>query len=202
MARSMQIDFTKVPEGGGLFNKKRQRAGDYKALIAKVEDAKSKAAGDPMWLFTIKVGSGRYPYYCQFKENTLWKIRNLIESAGLKVPKKRVNVNPSLLVNKAIGVTLEDAEYEGKLQSEIASVFPLSELENAEEPDDDEEDSEEEEVDEEDVEVATDVEDEEEEEEPPAAAPAKVKKDKKKKRSAAVEDVSDDELEELDIEDM
>jgi hypothetical protein len=201
MARSMQIDFTKVPEGGGLFNKKRQRAGDYKALIAKVEDAKSKAAGDPMWLFTIKVGTGKYPYYCQFKENTLWKIRNLIESAGLKVPKKRVNVNPTLLVNKNIGVTLEDAEYDGKLQSEIASVFPLSELENAEQPDDDE-DTEEEEVDEEDVEVASDVEDEEEEEEPPAAAPAKVKKDKKKKRSAAVEDVSDDELEELDIEDM
>jgi hypothetical protein len=200
MVRAMQIDFTKVPEGGGLFNKKRQRAGDYKARIAKVEDAKSKAAGDPMWLFTITVGSGRYPYYYQFKENTLWKIRNLIQSAGLKVPKKRVNVNPTILVGKDIGVTLEDAEYDGKLQSEIASVFPLSELENAEAPDEDEEDVETEEEEEEDeVAVAAEVEDEEEEEEAPVA---KVKKDKKKKRSTAVEDVSDDELEELDIEDM
>jgi hypothetical protein len=200
MARAMQIDFSKVPEGGGNFNKKRQRAGDYKAHIAKVEDAKSKAAGDPMWLFTITVGSGKYPYYCQFKENTLWKIRNLIQSAGLKVPKKRVNVNPTILVGKDIGVTLEDAEYDGKLQSEIASVFPLSELENAEAPDEDDEDEVDVDVeeDEDEVEVAADVEDEE-----PAAAPAKVKKDKKKKqRSAAVEDVSDDELEELDIEDM
>jgi len=200
MARAMQIDFTKVPEGGGNFNKKRQRAGDYQAKITKVEDAKSKAAGDPMWLFTIVVGSGKYPYYCQFKENTLWKIRNLIQSAGLKVPKKRVNVNPAILVGKNIGVTLEDAEYEGKLQSEIASVFPLSELENAESPDEGDDD----EVDEDDVEVATDVEDEEEEEEPAAAAPKKdkKKKDRAKTRSSAVEDVSDDELEELDIEDM
>jgi hypothetical protein len=200
MARAMQIDFTKVPEGGGLFNKRRQRAGDYKAKITKVEDAKAKASGDPMWLFTIQVGAGKYPYYCQFKENTLWKIRNLIQSAGLKVPKKRVNVNPAILVGKDIGVTLEDAEYEGKIQSEVAAVFPLSELENAESPDEDDED----EVDEDEVEVTTDVEDEEEEDEP-TAAPAKVKKDKKKKtkaRSTSVEDVSDDELEELDIEDM
>lgn len=200
MARAMQIDFTKVPEGGGLFNKRRQRAGDYKAKVTKVEDAKAKTSGDPMWLFTINVGAGKYPYYCQFKENTLWKIRNLIQSAGLKVPKKRVNVNPSILVGKDIGVTLEDAEYNGKLQSEVAAVFPLSELENAETPDEDDDEGEPEE---DEVEVVSDVEDEEEEE--PAAAPAKAKKDKKKKdkaRSTSVEDVSDDELEELDIEDM
>jgi ribosomal protein L12E/L44/L45/RPP1/RPP2 len=194
MAKEMNLDFTNVKEGGE-FNKKRQQAGDYRALVKKVADTKSNKDDSPMWLYTIEVGSGRYPYYCQFTEQTLWKIRNLLTAAGIKVPKKRVRVNPNMVVGKYIGVTLEDAEYEGKMQSEIASVFPTSELENANEPDegDDEEDDED---------TSTDSEEEEEDDDDEVEVDPEPKAKKKKKKKATAADVTDDELEELDIEDM
>jgi hypothetical protein len=184
------LDFTNVKEGGGSFNKKRQPEGDYRAKVVSVADAPSKKDGIMQWLFTIEAGSGTYPYYCKHQENQLWKIRNLLVAAGISVPKKRVKVDPNVLVGKIIGVTLEDDEYEGKLQSNIAATFPASELEGA----DDDEDAEEEV--EADDEVEEEVADDEEEEVEEAPAPKR-----KKAAPAPVED-DDDELEEIDIEDI
>jgi hypothetical protein len=138
-AKKVNLDFTNVKEGGA-FNKKHQMMGDYKAQIVKVQDAKKKSDGSPMWLFTIKAGTGTYPYYCGFEENVLWKIRNLAVAAGQNVPKKRVALDPNKLVNKYIGVTLEDEEYEGKMQSSVGAVFPTSELEETEGSSDDDDD--------------------------------------------------------------
>lgn len=125
------LDFTDVKDGGSRFNKKRLPAGDYKATIVKVEDAPTKEKKEPQWLFTISIASdssARYPYYCKLVENQLWKVRNLAVAAGLSVPKKKVKLDPNKLVGKTIAVTLEDDEYEGKLQSTIAATFPTSEL--------------------------------------------------------------------------
>lgn len=128
MAKAVQLDFTKVKDGGN-FNKRHQPAGDYPGKVLKVQDAKAKGNGDPMWLFTIQAGNGgTYPYYCKFTENQLWKIRNLCVAAGLNVPKKRISVDPNKLVGKEIGVSLEDEEYEGKMQSTVSATFPISEL--------------------------------------------------------------------------
>ena len=199
------IDFTNVKDGGGAFNKKRQPEGDYKAKITRVVDAPSKKDNTPQWLFTIQVGSGTYPYYCKHEENQYWKIRNLLVAAGMNVPKKKVKVDPNKLVGKFIAVTLEDDEYEGKAQSNVAATFPLSELDDEDTPDEDD--------------TADDSDDDEDEDDappPPKAkkAPAPVEDDdddddddeddappppKKAKKPAPVED--DDDLEEIDIDD-
>src|SRR5690348_999009 len=130
-AKKQSLDFTKVKEGGGRFNKKRQPAGDYRGKVLSVSDekiSKGENKGKPQWLFAIQVGSGIYPYYCQFQENLLWKIRNLFVAAGVTVPRKKINVDPNIVVGKEIAVTLDDAEWDNKEQSEIGGVFPLSEL--------------------------------------------------------------------------
>lgn len=132
------IDFTNVKEGGGNFNKKRQPEGDYRAKIMNVVDSPAKKDNMPQWLFTIQVGSGTYAYYCKHEENQFWKIRNLLVAAGMTVPKKKVKVDPNKLVGKSIAVTLEDDEYDGKAQSNIAATFPLSELDDDGVPDEDE----------------------------------------------------------------
>lgn len=132
------LDFTNVKDGGGSFNKKRQKEGDYSAKITAVADAPAKSDGVMQWMFTIQVGAGTYPYYCKHTENQLWKIRNLLIAAGMNVPKKRVKVDPNKLVGKTIGVTLEDDEYDGKAQSNIAATFPASELSDDDVPDEDE----------------------------------------------------------------
>lgn len=135
-----KLDMTNVKDGVS-FNKKHYAPGDYKAKITKVEDAKNKDKKDktPMWLFTIQVNTGLYPYYCKLQENQLWKVRNLCVAAGIAVPKKKTSIDPNKLVGKTIAVTLDDTEYEDKIQSEIAAVFPVSEL-NGDDGDDDDDD--------------------------------------------------------------
>lgn len=189
-ASAAQLDFTNVKDGGN-FNKKHQAPGDYKAKVTKVADAKSKKDNAKMWLYTIQVGTGTYPLYCKLEENQLWKIRNLFVAGGINVPKKRVNVDPNKVVGKTIGVTLEDEEYEGKMQSSVSATFPVSELEEGDEDDEDDEDEEEA--------TPTPADDSDDEDDEEEEAPKPKKKDKGKKKAKAV---TDDELEELEIEDI
>ncbi len=134
VATAQAIDFTDVKEMSA-HNPRRLPAGDYRAKITKVEDAESKQ-GNKQWVFTIVpttvAGGGRaapsYPYYCGFVTDQAWKIRNLCIAAGIPVPSKRVKVDPNKLVNKEIGISLDDDEYEGKAKSTIVGVFPADEL--------------------------------------------------------------------------
>lgn len=197
------VDFTNVKEQGDVFNKKRQREGDYKATIKSVQDSPSKKDNVNQWLFTIQVGTGTYPYYCKMQENQFWKIRNLLQAAGMNVPKKRVKVDPNKLVGRNIAVTLEDDEYDGKAQSNIAHTFALADLEDDSTPAEAEDGSDDPDDDEDEEEapkpakkakappVPVDDDDEDEEPTPPPA--------KKKKPAPVVED--DDDLEEIDIDD-
>jgi ribosomal protein L12E/L44/L45/RPP1/RPP2 len=212
VAEEAVLDFTNVKEGGGNFTKKRVRAGDYLCRITKFEVTEVKKGdnkGNKQWLFTLAI-EGRhgatYPYYCQLEENVLWKIRNLLVAAGINVPKKKVKVKPKVLIGKLVGVTLDDAEYDGRDQSEVTAVFPASEVEGAsarDEDDDDEDDDEETGADEEEDEEPApkkskkskkapepdeDDEDDEDEDEPEPP--------KKKSKKAAVDDDDEDDEEE------
>jgi hypothetical protein len=147
-ATARTVDLSNVKEGGN-FNKKRVKAGEYEAIIKKVEDAKAK---DDIfqYLFTIQLvkhPSAVYPYYCKLQDNQLWKLRNILVAAGKTVPKSKIKVDPNSIVGKKIGVLMEDAEWEGKEQSEIDGVFPAADLADAEDDEvlDDEDETEDEE---------------------------------------------------------
>jgi hypothetical protein len=185
MATAKVIDLTNVKDGGN-FNKKRMPEGDYPARVTKVEDQKSSADEGFMWLFTIQVDKGgTYPYYCKLVENQLWKVRNLCIAAGINVPKKKLKLDPERLVGKRIAVTLEDDEYEGKKQSNIAATFPLSELDDF--AGDDDEDA-----------VGDDADDEDEDYEEEAPPPPK--KRAKAKPAPEPEEDEDEEEDEVDEE--
>lgn len=220
-AAAAVLDFTNTKEGGAAFNKKRVPAGDYLAKVTAVEDRPTKDTKEPQWLFTVelvdKYTDRKFPYYCKLVENQLWKVRNLFLAAGMAIPKKKVKLDPNRIVGKLVGITLEDDEYDGKLQSNLAQTFPASELEGddvdpetdetEDELDDEVEDPAEDEVDEE-----PEEEEEEEEEEEPAPAPrrraaAKIPGQRTsspaakttRRKAAPVDEVDDDELEELDL---
>lgn len=198
-ATKRNLDFTNVKEGGGI-SPRRMPMGDYRAVIKDVADHKTDK--DPnQWVFTIQLTDHRsssYGYYCGTTENMLWKVRNLFLACGIQVPKKRMGVDPNKLVGKIIGITLEDDEYDGKLKSSIAGVFPADELEQDETDDEPDDEIEEDDLEEE--------EDEEEEPPPPARktrataakkAPAKATA---RRKPAPVEDDEDDE--DLEIDDL
>lgn len=124
------VDFTNVKDAA-MFTKKRVPAGDYLAKVTKVVDAPTKTDQTPQYLFTIvleKYKHESYPFYCKLVENQLWKLRNLMVAAGIAVPKKRFRVDPSKILNRLIAVSVENDEYEGKLQSKVSAAFPAAEL--------------------------------------------------------------------------
>lgn len=127
-ATKRAIDFSNVKEQGN-FNTRRVQAGQYKAKITAADDHKSNA-GNEGWVLSVVLDGkrGSYPYYLQSSAEAAWKVRNVLVAAGLTVPKKRVNVDINKVVGKAIGVEMDDDEYEGKPKSVIVDVFPVSEL--------------------------------------------------------------------------
>lgn len=190
-ASAKALDFSNVKERGPV-NPVHQEEGDYRGRVKSVTDIQMGSEKRDAWMFIVEVGKGSYPIRCGFNENELWKIRNLFVGCGIAVPKKRVKVDPTRVIGKEVGVTLEDHEYDGKISSQISATFPVSELEGDDnEPVDDEDEEGEEEA----AEPEADEEEDEEEEEAPAP--------KKKAKAAPVEeDEDDDELEALDIEDL
>lgn len=139
---AVTLDFSNVKDGGGKWNKRRQKAGDYLATVTDYEKGEAKSDGTTMWIYTIQVGDGTYAYYCKLQENQLWKVRNLFIAAGLTVPKEKLKVVPTDVVGKQIAVTLEDDEYEGRAQSTVENIYPAAEYSGgpADDADEDEDD--------------------------------------------------------------
>jgi hypothetical protein len=129
------VDLSNVKEGGGGFRPKRKPAGEYKAKIVKADDHQPNDKSKPKgWVVTVQIdGDARssYPYYLSPAENQVWKISQVCRAAGLNVKNVRVRFDPNKLVGKAVGVLLEDDEYEGRLKSVIDEMFPVSEVGNA-----------------------------------------------------------------------
>jgi hypothetical protein len=133
------LDMSKAESKSGQFvgKIKHYAEGDYKAKIVSVEDFEAESGND-CYLFAFGIKSGLFPYYCVLDPANLWKLRNVFEAAGLKVPSKKAKLDPNPLVGEYVAVTLEDDDYKGKTKSVITSVFPLEDLVD----DDDEEEEE------------------------------------------------------------
>lgn len=178
------VDFTNTKERSG-FNPKHQAPGDYRGLIKSVEYGKSAKNNTPMITYGVAdadMPSATYRYMCTLTEASLWKLRNILVAAGIPVKQAKVNIAAAAqkIVGREIGMTLEDNEYDGKVNSQIVNVFPADDL-----PADEEDD------------------------EPPAKAAAKKKPaaGTKKAKPAEEEEDEDDEdseedLDELDIDDL
>lgn len=122
----ISIDFSDVKTP--TYIAAHQEPGVYNAEIAGVELAKAKKDGTDMLVFAIECGPGRYPYYCKIVPNQLWKLRELIEAAGTKVPSKVVQIDPDKYVGKKINVELEDDTFYGKVRSRVARVAKFAEV--------------------------------------------------------------------------
>lgn len=189
-ATARAVDLTGVSEGG-TFKPKRKPEGDYRAKFVKADDHQPNDKTKPLgWVMTVQVeGDNRatYPVYLNPSEKERWKIMQACRAAGFNVSPKRMKFDPNKLVGKAIGVYLEDDEYEGRLKSVIGEMFLVSEVgANADEdaPEDDEE------------EIVDEVEDEEPEDEEPEPTPPPRKRTTRRKPEPESEPEEEDEEEE------
>lgn len=202
------IDFSNVKERGN-FNPKNIESGDYVAEITKVEQTEAKD-GESMWVFSVvleDVPRATYPYYCKLVDNQFWKVKALFGAAGVNVGQRKVKVDPNKLVGKTIGVAMEDDEYEGRLKSVIAEVFPPDEVTGEADTAPEDDDLEEDEIEEETPKRTKkkpapepeeeDEEDEEDEEEKPAP-----KKRTARKKKPVVEEDDEEDDDELEIDEL
>lgn len=167
--KKIRLDFSKVEERSG-WNTKQMPEGLHKMKVESVQESEA-SDGTPMLVYALVPADGRYktrrfPFYCKLQPNQLWKLRDLIVSAGGTVPKKLGNVDPNSPVGKFIAAEVEDetGQYAGR--SSVNGTYGLDILDEdgaSGEPDEDDEEFEDsEEAEDEDFEA--DDEDEEEDE--------------------------------------
>lgn len=131
--RVILVDFTGVESGGGRI---RIPQGDYGLRIHKVVGKKGTDSGKPYLAIDFEVIKGDKRglkkiltgHSCSLQAQSLWNLRNLLESCGKQVPSKAVKLDLDKMPGYECAGTVVDDEYEGKKKSVISAFFPMSDL--------------------------------------------------------------------------
>jgi cobalamin biosynthesis protein CobT len=172
-AEGVQVDFGEVESRGGKKGsggRKHYPEADYKV---KVKSAKFGRSGDKetprlevTYVFLegkLKGKEVRDDLYLSPK--ALWRLRQALEAMGVKVPSKKVKINPATLVDKKCAITLEDEEYDGNVYSKVSDTYTLDDWDDSSSDIDDDEDEDEDDEDEDDDEDDDDEDEEEDDDE-------------------------------------
>jgi hypothetical protein len=130
--RTITVDFTGVETGGGRI---RIPEGDYGLRIKKIVEKKAES-GKPCLFIDFEVIQGDKRglkkvltgHSCSLQPQSLWNLRNLLESCGKQVPSKAVKLDLDKMVGSECAGTVTDDEYEGRKKSVISAFFPISDL--------------------------------------------------------------------------
>jgi hypothetical protein len=148
MAKKTIVDFTNTDSNTG--GRVRLPEDDYKVRVRSVKHDTSKN-GNPMLVWEFELVDGKFSgkilrERTMLMENSLWRLKQLLEAMGIQVPSKRVALDLARYPGKELGVTVVDDEpYEGKISSKIADYVNVAVLDSddgteySEEDDEDEE---------------------------------------------------------------
>lgn len=152
--RIITLDGTKMQSTGGSV---RVPEGDYRAKIKKIQQTETKQGDESMLVLTYTIVDGKYKGKSivdriVLRESVFWKLRQVLEALGKKVPNKAFKVDIDKLVGGEVAITVVDGEpYKNRIQSEIGDVQSVDILdaddEDEEEESDDDDDEELEDVD-------------------------------------------------------
>lgn len=142
--------------GGGV----KVPEGDYRMKIVKVEQTETKDDGRSMLVIHYKFVEGKHKGKLikdrivlvgnDEKKDTLWKLTQVLEALGKKIPDSAFRLNIDNLIGGEVAATIIDGnEYKGRIKSEVGDINDLSILEEEDDDEDDDEDSDEDEDDDE-----------------------------------------------------
>lgn len=120
-SNTVSVDFT------GVNSANRLEDGEYLGVIKEVVQEKSSGSGNDMLTFTLEVEGGEYKYWCPLMENSLWKLRDLLECAGFEVPESKMDLDLAELIGVEIGVIVENEAYQGKKRPKVVGTIPADE---------------------------------------------------------------------------
>lgn len=157
MAKKIRLDFSKVEERSG-FNTKEIPEGVHEMKVVAVDVGAAKDKTDMLTYHLVptdpRYKTRRFPYYCKIQENQMFKIRDLLVAAGIKVPKSVLNLDPEQPIGKLVAAEVSDEsnpQYAGR--STIDGIYGTDILgDDAGSPADDDEDEVDEEAEEDEVE--------------------------------------------------
>ena len=128
----ISVDFTGVETDGGSVHIPE---GDYAFKITAAKLKKGGDSGKPYIDFSMMVTQGhskglkkKIRHTCSLQPQSLWNLRNLMESAGKQVPSKAVKLDVAKMVGYELAGSVVDDEYDGKKKSIIAAFFPIADL--------------------------------------------------------------------------
>lgn len=126
-------------------------AGRYLVKVSQVDEEEGEKAPYLHWQFeTVSPEGGHTIHHnTSLSPKSLPFLRRLLESLGIKVPSKSIDLKLSQLIGKKVGVEVENEDYQGSQRPRCRGFFPPEEFKGVEEPD--LEEDEEEEVEEEDA---------------------------------------------------
>ena len=166
MARKLKVDFE------GVESYVRCEEGQHVAVIKEITEETAKESSNDMLVVKFEVIKGESKgaiVYNNFVlvDKALWRLKQLLEAVGIKVPDGRMVIDLDKLEGKKLIIEVSHEEYNGQTRARLQECLPL----NAGKKDEDEPEDED-----------VDDEDEEEEDEP---APKKGKKSPPAKKPAA-----------------
>jgi hypothetical protein len=189
---SVTVSMKDVESGG-----RTMPDGPAHARVVEAELGES-SNGNEMFTLKLEVTRGKLKAtvfdHLVTTPNALWKLRSLLEAAGVEVPEGDMTISEEDLVDLEFDVEITNEEYEGKDRPKITAYLPEGAAEESEDEEDDEDDSDDDEDDDEEEDEEEDDDDEEEE-------PPKRKKKAASKKRPVKDDDDDDEEEEEDEDD-
>lgn len=139
-----KVDFSETESRGGKKGRgarKHYPPADYAVKCVRAELIRSTDKETPGVACTFQITAGPHKggevndsFWLTPK--SLWRLRNLLEAMGIKIPSKAVNVDTAIMRGKTLAVTLDDDEYDNKVYSRVVDTFLLSELEAVEDDED------------------------------------------------------------------
>ena len=135
MARIVEVDFTGVESGGG---RPKVPEGDYGLKIVKIKGKKGGDSGKNYLDIGFELTSGNpkglkkvISHSCSLQKQSLWNLRNLLESCGKQVQSKALKLDLDKMIGlECAGTVIDDQPYEGRIKSIITAFFPLADLQS------------------------------------------------------------------------
>lgn len=120
---SFDID---LPEDKGF----RIKEGKYPGKLISLDKGTSQA-GNPMWIFTFVIIAGEFAgkefrVYAALTTAAMWKLRETLEGLGLGQGGASSSFKKKDAIGKLAMLTIEDSEFKGRPNSQIALVTPLT----------------------------------------------------------------------------
>lgn len=131
----VSVDFTDVESGGGGGLKIPE--GSYQMEVAEVSQETSSNDNEMFkWVFKGTEGKAKgktFWFYTPLNDESLWKLRGLLEAMDVEVPDGPMDIDLEEMVGLGVIGIVTDETYQGKISSKMTD-FERAEGEDAPEP--------------------------------------------------------------------